>query len=119
MRGSSPPEREQYDHGYHSPDAAWGAQPALLSRRSDRQPQAPGRPESRARGILQPDRPAGRDQAEARSAAHRLLGREGGASVRPRADAGRVLSEAGDGLTAQGRMSRRGLDRAWAPRRAV
>jgi len=37
-----PPERERYDHGNHSPDAARGAQPALLSRGRNRQPQAPG-----------------------------------------------------------------------------
>src|SRR5205814_10281612 len=49
-----PSERERYNHGNHPPDAARGAQPALLSRRRDRQPQAPGRAEPGARGVLQP-----------------------------------------------------------------
>ena len=49
-------------------------------------------------GFFNPIARKGEHEAEARSAAHRLLGEQGRAAVRPRAHAGRGLSEAGHGL---------------------
>src|SRR6185437_2976462 len=86
-------------HGDHSPDEARGEKSALLSRRRDRQPQAPGRTQPRARRVLQSHRASRRDEPEARPAAHRLLGRQGraalGAGALPRC----VVPEAGDRLS--------------------
>ena len=49
-------------------------------------------------GFFNPIAHRGETEAEARPAAHRLLGRQGRAALGPRAHAGGVVPEAGDGL---------------------